>query len=214
MVSLNEHFRISIVQNASGILNWKKPNFKRIKNGRGILKKLVRHFGNFRGFALQRVKNHKKLLNLPETIMVALRGSPMMTARVDPRADRTAADQKSSPVAAGKTRRAPGIWNKNLIPFKRFPNPKICVLRRSRDKEESVGGRGLNIFLIKKMSHGYESPHRYLYLNNDKWCIGVVSVWWQIFEMEEIFERWRHRWTHMWHHVVRLRKLLEWIFSF
>ena len=55
------------------------------------------------------MKNHKKLLNLPETIMVALRGSPMMTARVDPRADRTAADQKSSPVAAGKTRRAPGI---------------------------------------------------------------------------------------------------------
>jgi len=33
----------------------------------------------------------------------------MMTARVDPRAERTAADQKSSPVAAGKTRRAPGI---------------------------------------------------------------------------------------------------------
>lgn len=55
------------------------------------------------------LKNHNKFFNLPETIMVALRGSPMMTARVDPRADRTAADQKSSPVAAGKTRRAPGI---------------------------------------------------------------------------------------------------------
>ena len=60
-------------------------------------------------FVVSRVKNHKKVLILPETIIVALRGSPMMTARVDPRVERTAADQKSSPVAAGKTRRAPGI---------------------------------------------------------------------------------------------------------
>lgn len=70
---------------------------------------MVWHFGRFCGFVLERLKNHNKLFNLPETIMVALRGSPMITARVDPRADRTAADQKSSPVAAGKTRRAPGI---------------------------------------------------------------------------------------------------------
>ena len=41
-------------------------------------------------------------------MMVALSGSPMITAKVDPRAERTAADQKSSPVAAGKTKSAPG----------------------------------------------------------------------------------------------------------
>ena len=39
--------------------------------------------------------------------MVGLSGSPIITARVVPNADKTAADQNSSPVAAGKTNKAP-----------------------------------------------------------------------------------------------------------
>ena len=45
---------------------------------------------------------------LPDTIIVAFSGRPMITARVDPRADKTAALQKSSPQAAGSTSKAPG----------------------------------------------------------------------------------------------------------
>jgi hypothetical protein len=41
-------------------------------------------------------------------MMVALSGNPMITASVDPSAERTAADQNNSPIAAGITRRAPG----------------------------------------------------------------------------------------------------------
>ena len=34
------------------------------------------------------------------------------------------------------------------------------------------------------MSHHIDT----LLLIHDKWCIGVVSVWWQIFEMEEFLK--------------------------
>lgn len=34
------------------------------------------------------------------------------------------------------------------------------------------------------MSHHIDA----LLLINDKWCNGVVSVWWQIFEMEEFLK--------------------------
>ena len=44
-------------------------------------------------------------------MIVGFNGSPIMTARVEPRADKTAADQKSSPRAAGRTRSAPGSLN-------------------------------------------------------------------------------------------------------
>ena len=39
----------------------------------------------------------KRVFYSPDTMIVGFNGSPIMTARVEPRADKTAADQKSSP---------------------------------------------------------------------------------------------------------------------